>query len=72
MISSSSEYDLYCVNYKHPLHFMTFTAENPWLNELSEGNPYVYKIMINTETAKAKGVRDGDVESQKRQGILNH
>jgi anaerobic selenocysteine-containing dehydrogenase len=57
----SPEYDLYCLNYKTPLHTFSHTAENPWLNEFSEYNPYIYKIMINTETAKARGIKNGDV-----------
>jgi molybdopterin-containing oxidoreductase family molybdopterin binding subunit len=60
-------YDLYVVNFKIPFHALSVTTENPWLGELSERNPYAYKILINTETAARKGVRDGDriwVESE--------
>ncbi|MBI2304101.1 MAG: molybdopterin-dependent oxidoreductase [Chloroflexi bacterium] len=56
-----SERDLYAVNYKVPFHYQSFTSENPWLNELSEQHPYAYKIMINTETAKRKGIQDGEL-----------
>ena len=57
----SPEYDLYCINYKTPLHTFSHTTENPWLNELSEYNAYLYKIMINTEAARARGIKDGEV-----------
>jgi molybdopterin-containing oxidoreductase family molybdopterin binding subunit len=60
-------YDLYVVNFKIPFHALSVTTENPWLGELSERNPYAYKILINTETAARKGVSDGDqiwVESE--------
>jgi molybdopterin-containing oxidoreductase family molybdopterin binding subunit len=60
-------YDLYVVNFKIPFHALSVTTENPWLGELSERNPYAYKILINSETAARKGVRDGDqiwVESE--------
>jgi molybdopterin-containing oxidoreductase family molybdopterin binding subunit len=53
-------YDLYVVNFKLPFHSLSFTTQNPWLSELAERNPYAYKILINTETAERKGVRDGD------------
>jgi molybdopterin-containing oxidoreductase family molybdopterin binding subunit len=60
-------YDLYVVNFKIPFHTLSITTQNPWLSELSERNPYAYKILINAETALRKGVRDGDeiwVESE--------
>ncbi len=53
------DYDLLVVNYTVPFHQYSITAENPWLNEVSERHPYVYKIMVNTETARRKGIRDG-------------
>ncbi len=61
------QFDLMGVNYKVPLQFQSQTARNPWLNEASERHRYVYYVMINTETAKRKGIKDGDeviVESQ--------
>ncbi|MBI4332599.1 MAG: molybdopterin-dependent oxidoreductase [Chloroflexi bacterium] len=60
-VQRGKEYDLYCINYKTPLHFMTFTAQNPWLNEMTEHHPYFYKVLINAETAKRKGIKDGDM-----------
>jgi molybdopterin-containing oxidoreductase family molybdopterin binding subunit len=53
-------YDLYAVNYKLPFHSLSFTTQNPWLNELSERHPYAYKILLNTATAARKGIGDGD------------
>ena len=60
-------YDLYVVNFKIPFHSLSITTQNPWLNDLAEHNPYAYKILINTQTAERKGVKDGDtiwVESE--------
>jgi molybdopterin-containing oxidoreductase family molybdopterin binding subunit len=37
------------------------TMENPWLNEISEEDPYTYTIQLNVETAKKKGIKSGDV-----------
>ncbi|MBI2848728.1 MAG: molybdopterin-dependent oxidoreductase, partial [Chloroflexi bacterium] len=68
------DYDLYAVNYKLPFHTFSFTAENPWLNELSEHHPYAYNIMIGSDAAKRKGIKDGEkvwvesVEGYKVQG----
>jgi molybdopterin-containing oxidoreductase family molybdopterin binding subunit len=53
-------YDLYVVNFKVPFHALSFTTQNPWLNDLAEHNPYAYKILINTETGERKGIKDGD------------
>lgn len=60
MEKKTEEYDLYCINYKTPVSFMTYTAENAWLNEISECHPWYYKILINTDTGKKKGIKDGD------------
>ncbi len=65
------EYDLWVANWKTP--FMPFatggTQENPWLAELRENDPYEMFIHINTETAKKKGIKDGDwVEVESRYG----
>ena len=57
---STPPYDLYAVNFKLPFHSLSFTTQNPWLNDLAEHNPYAYKILINTETGERKGIKDGD------------
>ena len=58
---NSTEYDLIAVNYKLPTHAFSFTAENPWLDEISEHHPYAYKVLIAPEAARRKRLRDGDV-----------
>ena len=55
-----SEFDLIAISHRDILHTHRFTAENPWLDEMSETNPYVYTIVMNLETAKKKGIKDGD------------
>ena len=54
------QYDLYGIYYRVPVQTFTSTYNNPWLDEVSRTDPYVYHIAINTETAKKKGIRDGD------------
>jgi anaerobic selenocysteine-containing dehydrogenase len=52
-------FDLYVVNFKIPFHSLSITTQNPWLNDLAEHNPYAYKILINTETAEQRKIKDG-------------
>lgn len=62
-----TERDLYAVNFKLPFHTLSFTTENPWLNELGEYHPYAYKVLLNSAVAESNGISDGDkicVESE--------
>jgi len=54
------EYDLICYSYRDVLHTASSTMEQPWLDEASRMNPYTYTITMNVDTAKDKGIRDGD------------
>jgi anaerobic selenocysteine-containing dehydrogenase len=51
---------LIAVNYKLPFHSYNMTQDNPWLAEIAERHPLAYNVMINTRTAAAKGIADGD------------
>lgn len=53
-------YDLYAFNYRDILHTGSTTPENPFIDEVSQMNPYTYNIVINADTAKKKGLKDGD------------
>ena len=55
------DYDLYGIYYQTPLHTQSSTYNNPWLDEISRLNPWMYNIAINTETAEKKGIKDGDL-----------
>jgi anaerobic selenocysteine-containing dehydrogenase len=57
----TDEYDLYSFSYRDILHNGTYTMEMPWLDEVSRLNPYTYNITMNVETAKKKGLKDGDL-----------
>ena len=57
----SPEYDLWSFYYRDVLHTNSYTMENPYLDELSQMTPYTYAISVNSETAKKKGIRDGDL-----------
>jgi len=56
-----NEYDLQAIYYRVPWHTFSMTYENPWLDEISDNEPYSYFISINTDTAKKKGIKDGDL-----------
>ncbi|MDR7539995.1 MAG: molybdopterin-dependent oxidoreductase [Armatimonadota bacterium] len=53
-------HDLLAIYYKVPLQTFSGTYDNPWLAELSEINPFVYRAALNAETARRKGIADGD------------
>jgi anaerobic selenocysteine-containing dehydrogenase len=55
------EYDLYSFSYRDVLHTGTNTMEIPWLDEVSRISPYTYNITMNVETAKKRGLKDGDL-----------
>ncbi len=41
---------------------MGMTVDNPWLYEMTKRfDPYVMNVMISTEAAKARGIKDGDL-----------
>jgi anaerobic selenocysteine-containing dehydrogenase len=54
------EYDLFIANSKIPLHFQTTSADNPWINDICSRNRLDYNLLLNTRTAKEKGIQDGD------------
>jgi molybdopterin-containing oxidoreductase family molybdopterin binding subunit len=60
-VPPDSEFDLVAVSPRDVLHTHRFSAENPWLDEMSENNPYTYNITMNAETAREKGIKDGEV-----------
>ena len=47
------------VNHKVPFLTFTFTAENGWLNDLADRKAKIYNVGIHPETARRKGLRDG-------------
>ena len=59
--AESPEYDLYCSSYRDTLHTGSHTMEQPWLDEASRMNPYTYNITMNRDTARKKGLKDGDI-----------
>jgi anaerobic selenocysteine-containing dehydrogenase len=56
-----SQYDLYCFSYRDILHTGSYTMELPWLDEVSQLNPYTYNITMNVDSATTRGLKDGDL-----------
>jgi anaerobic selenocysteine-containing dehydrogenase len=54
------EFDLYSIYYRTSLQTCTYTTNNPWLDEVSRMEPSLYNIILNSETAKKKGIKNGD------------
>jgi molybdopterin-containing oxidoreductase family molybdopterin binding subunit len=61
MKENDPQYDLYCFSYRDILHTGSMTMEQPWLDEASQMNPYTYNITMNADTARRKGLKDGDI-----------
>ncbi len=53
-------FDLKACNFRVPTHNFSVTAENPWLSEVAELNPYAQTIIINTRTAQKRGIKNRD------------
>jgi molybdopterin-containing oxidoreductase family molybdopterin binding subunit len=56
----SPDYDLYAIYYKFPMQTFSGTYDNPWLDEVCQIDRFAYRVAINTETARRKGIQEGD------------
>jgi anaerobic selenocysteine-containing dehydrogenase len=54
-------YDLISFYYRDTVHTNSLTLENPWLDEAAQMNDYSYNIVVNSATAREKGLKDGDI-----------
>jgi len=53
-------FDLQAVSYQVPWHTASHTYENPWLDEVSQSDPYSYFICLHPRTASARDIADGE------------
>ena len=60
--SAPEPYDLYAINWKtnFRIHGTGSILENVWVKEIRDADPYETYVLINSETAKKKGLADGD------------
>jgi anaerobic selenocysteine-containing dehydrogenase len=54
------EYDMYTFYWRAVMHCNSLTQQNPWLDECSQEDPFVYAIQMHPKTAAQKGIKDGD------------
>ncbi len=54
------EFDLFVVSSRIPLHGQSVSAENAWVDDICRRSRLDHNILLNTETAASKGIRDGD------------
>jgi molybdopterin-containing oxidoreductase family molybdopterin binding subunit len=55
------EFDLTAFSWRPSFHTQSSTQNNPWLDELSLRDPFVYLIQINSGTGQEKGLKDNDI-----------
>lgn len=60
-VEEGSKYDLVAFSYRDILHAGSGSYNNPMIDEMSKNNPFTYNIVLNAETAKRKGISDGDI-----------
>lgn len=53
-------FDLFAFYYRVPMQTFGSTYNNAWLDDISSLDPSIYGLTINAETARRKGIRDGD------------
>ena len=58
---NSDEYDLFVASSRLPLHNHSVSADNPWIDDVCAHSRLDYNILLNTETARKKGIEDGDI-----------
>ncbi len=63
-----AQYDLHAINCQEALNAMNMAMDMPWKVEYNQlFDPYTMVVWLNTEVAKKKGIKDGDlikIESQ--------
>jgi anaerobic selenocysteine-containing dehydrogenase len=62
-LPAESEYDLLVVSPHESFMYGRFSAQNPYINEMAMRNPYTYNIVMNDETGRKKGIKDGEAIS---------
>jgi len=55
------EFDTWAFCWRPSFHTQSSTQNNPWLDEISIDDPYVYLIQLNEESALKKGIKDNDL-----------
>jgi anaerobic selenocysteine-containing dehydrogenase len=68
--TADPQFDLYAFSWGDAMHVNTNTAEQPWIDEASNMNPYTYFVNMNADTAAHKGLKARDrVEIESWRGL---
>ncbi len=59
-IHEDAAHDLYAINYKSSLHAFSDSTVNPWLQEVMMRHPEMPYVLINSQTAKERGISESD------------
>ena len=59
-VAPDSDFDLVGISIRDVLHTQRFSTENPWVDELSQTDPYTYNIVMHQEAGRERGIVDGD------------
>ncbi len=54
------DYDLFPIYWTDAMNIDTHSVYNAWINEVNEQSPWLYAIEMNSKTAAAKGLQNGD------------
>lgn len=54
------DYDIFPVYWTDAMNIDTHSAYNAWINEVNEDTPWLYAVEMNSKTAAAKGLKNGD------------
>jgi anaerobic selenocysteine-containing dehydrogenase len=60
-IEEPKGFDLLGANFKVPFHTFSISGQNLWIDEISVRHPFAYRILLHTQTAKERGIEDGDL-----------
>ncbi len=53
-------FDLFAFYYRVPVQTFSWTYNNAWLDGISSLDPHIYNFTINADTARRKGIDEGD------------
>lgn len=60
-IENPKEFDLLGANFKVPFHTFSISGQNLWIDEISGRHIFAYRILLHTQTAKERGIKEGDL-----------
>lgn len=55
------DFDMFAFYYRDAIQANGFTMQNPWIDEVARIDPFSYRIAVNAETGRRKGLQDEDI-----------